>query len=1086
MPPTEPDVVLPKSDLIHKIAGPNASKPLESLKKEIILPSDDIPKPNDPIATKKDSGKAKSSDISQAEKIKKEALKVECLKPEVSKSDEMKKEPLKVECPKPENAKEEPLKVECPKPEKVKEEPLKVECPKPETVQAEPFKVECPKPEISKLKQGEKKVEAEKPKIVKSKEAVKDKLVVAPQLVSVTSSVSKSVAATDEVVSPVTVVEKVEAMIDGESVSNKVDRDVNITIMTPKNAETPNVSATSNPPISIVLPSDSLLRSSNPEGKGTSKNAYKRRAEIKPGALQNTLKRLHDNFLPKVLKTSEMQDALTQSSKTASVGDPDSDAEQQGKAGESSIASPSNSAVPSATQTKPIAQPSVSQSVSIAMPQMRPVPNVLQRPKLSTTVTAATPKLHQISTTLQPNLIANVSTASGNVCISTAALSSVASLSVTTSSSGGQPQTVFAIHPNVSIPANFAQLQQSPMVLPGGHKMVPIKLVTLPKQSSGQLQTIPLGSGTPNRSSPNLLEAVNIVANAGSRSSSPKTTLIGSTGQPTPLNLSSMSLPVGGNLHFVPISVSSATGTTGNVKVLMTQPIKMQQAGLSQSMVVKSVLMGNQPTTIRVIRPGSLPEPISLQSLIRPTHGQGLVNKPVNPKSDIPKTDSSVKKSEFTIQSDSLFKKLDGVEIVDTGSPLNNDELPFEADIIHDEKDLADVLAAEAKNDTIPSENCINFHTTEVKAVVTATEKQKPKPKPALVSVSCIPNHVASKKLVSVSRVEASTSVSPAPVMRVASPHFTYSSSSKASREPAPTARSPSPLGPDLHGEDEEIINSFSLSPSQPRLSPQNKPHSFDSNDIKASRSDHTYGMRAAGEMTNCDNSNSLGQELSIEIPPIDMEVALSPSQNPPEGKRCTRSTRSNPRLSPDITAFVSETSKPNKLAAKVDLMALRSSPKPSPTGSLKVLSPTPSSLTITPSTSTRSSPILHNQHQINANNAAATINAVAMGIIDKIQGNATAQNLKNSRISKLAGTNKRKRQESDSSSASRDENIEDKTEIDLNSRPGKRKCSENAAEMIKVCIGVEDSPKRNSSTLIKKTEETKTKDGKGKKTMSK
>lgn len=897
-------------------------------------------------------------------------------------------------------------------------------------------------------------------KVTGNTKTPKERTKLVPQLVSVGSKPTTKV--TSVKLKTTTIVEKVETVSDARGDTTRGEGDVNVTIMTPKKTEVPP-STSSAPPISIVLPSESL-RSANPDGKGGTKNTYKRRAEIKPGALQNTLKRLHDN-LPKVSKTSEKQDALTQSAKVAASANLDT---QERQVKESVPATVNSNAVKASAHK----MPTLPQSVSIAIPQARPLPNVLQRPKLGATSSSATATLHQIPGNLQSTIIPNVS-----IGISSAALTSVASISVASSSSCGQPQTVYAIHPH-SIPANFAHLQQSQVVLPGGNKMIPIKLVTLQKKSGEQIQTIPLGAGTPNRASPNLLEAVNIVANAGSRSSSPKTTLIGNTVQ---------HLSTGGNLHFLPISVSSASGTnvTGNVKVLMTQPIKMsQQSGLSQSMVLNSVLMGNQPTTIRVIRPSNLPsslqEPIAFRQVLKPAADQSAAKKVVKPETPLA---NAASKPEHSIQSESLFKKLDGVEIVDTGSPLNNDDLPFEADIIHDEKDLADVLAAEAKAESFQSENCTKA--ADGKGTVARGNHSKIIPE-TVSSVAAVENHVSSKKLLSISRTDTSTLDSPVSVMRVTSPLYTYSAAPKT-RDQVQVSQTPSPVVPDLHGEDEEIINSFSRSPSQPRLSPQVKPDMV-SNDMKSADSDvisdHSYGLSSNSAISNCDNANSLGQELSIEIPPMDMEVALSPSQNPPEGKRCTRSTRSNPRLSPDITAFVSET-KSNKVSNKVDLMSLRSSPKPSPTGSLKVLSPTPSSLTITPSTSTRSSPILHNQHQINANNAAATINAVAMGIIDKIQGNATAQNAKNSRISKLSGTNKRKRQESDSSSASRDENLEDKAEIDLNSRPGKRKCSENAAEMIKVCIGVEDSPKRNSSTVLKK-DEVKSKDGKGKKGMSK
>lgn len=896
-------------------------------------------------------------------------------------------------------------------------------------------------------------------------------IIQAPQLVPVTSTVPTAVTSQAEGNLPDgLIIGSVEGAGEttATTVSSHLGSPVSVTIMTPKHPDMAVVSTTNTPPISIVLPSESVLRSNNPDGKLlTPKNAYKRRAEIKPGALQNTLKRLHDN-LPKVLKTSEAQDASSQASLIISASEVDGMVESPMKVVEVEPSSVVQNSVVGNPNKPVVAGVSSQQSVNIAVSQVRPVPNVLQRSKTSTTTTAAS-TLQQISSGIQSNLIANMST------VTSATLTSGTTLTVS-SSSGGQPQTVFAIHPNVSIPANFAQLQQSPVVLPGGHKMVPIKLVTLPKQSSGQLQTIPIGNATPNRSSPNLLDAVNIVANAGSRSSSPKTTLIGNTMQTTPLNLSSVSLPVGSNLHFVPISVSSATGTTGNVKVIMAQPIKMQQAGLSQSMVVRSVLMGNQPASIRVIRPAHLPEPVAIQTIIKPTPEAATVNEVSKPKIFLTTSETSTTKSEFiTLPTESLFKKLDGVEIVETGSPLNNDDLPFEADIIHDEKDLADVLAAEAKNEVNVIENCTSFH-VDLKSSKEGESRPNP---PSIIASTAVQNHVASKKLLHASREETTKDISPSGRTRTAPPLLSFSSKNAAEGS---SISSPSdPDAPDLHGEDEEIINSFSKS------TPHQKPTVYRSNDAKSTSEilpDHTYGMTSAGlNLDSGDSRVNLAQELSIEIPPVDLEgTSLSPSQNPPEEKRCTRSTRSNTRLSPDITAF---SEKAAKAPLKVDSATLKNSPKPSPTGSLKMLSPTPSSLTITPSTSTRSSPILQNQHQGNVGNPAAALNAVALGIIDKIQGNATAQNLKNSRISKLSGGGKRKRQESDSSSASRDENLEEKMEIDLNSRPGKRKCSENAAEMIKVCIGVEDSPKRNSSS-VKKTDDAKAKDGKGKRGLGK
>lgn len=153
------------------------------------------------------------------------------------------------------------------------------------------------------------------------------------------------------------------------------------------------------------------------------------------------------------------------------------------------------------------------------------------------------------------------------------------------------------------------------------------------------------------------------------------------------------------------------------------------------------------------------------------------------------------------------------------------------------------------------------------------------------------------------------------------------------------------------------------------------------------------------------------------------------------------------------------------------------------------MLSPTMSSgLTLTPSSSNRSSPISLGGGTPSITSITTNsnhVNSVTAAALEKISAH-----LSNSSTGGRGGAthkvfnSKRKRQESDSSSASKDENNEEKSEIDLNTRPGKRRCSENAAELIKACIGIEDTPKRNSMLIKRMEESNKLKEAKLKKAM--
>jgi len=705
---------------------------------------------------------------------------------------------------------------------------------------------------------------------------------------------------------------------------------------------------------------------------------------------------------------------------------------------------------------------------------------------------------NSISTSLSATHIPVSLAAIANAVHNATATATTGICNTTTTSPG---QTLFAIHPNLAnLPANLSQLQghhgSSPIaaMLPGGQKIVPVKLVTIPRQGSGHFQTIPLAGINASRASPNLLEAVNIVANAGtSRSNSPKTIQFhqgqGGTSQ---INLSSIqTLAGGGNLHLVPISMAS--GSSNPVKVLVSSPIKMQHQSLHHQpmQIMKSVMVGQQATTIRVVRPvdstgnsigvpavstvvststpvtntskqaGSDAQPSSLEekkvsktqnalpsvpsaASLSPTKTNTISSSStiLSSPAELPKhNENSPKLPPVTSQqqeltgakqvtpiSEHVYKHVDELEVLDDSGQNEEDDLPYEADIIHDEKDLEDVLAG----CEVVQENGLDYGVDSPKPDLNSM--------PKTTLANCTPNFTINT-------------------------HLPSNEMTKSSKSTIPHTRSPSPQS-DVHGEDQEIIDSFTCSPSQPKLSPQNKP--LEEREESPTKPELTeMGKR-------------LDEELSIEIPPVDLMVG-SPSQGiGPERKdhsdsggerKSTRSTRSNTRLvSPDITAFRSDTPKPSKFTAKADPLILRNSPKPSPTGSLKLLSPSTSTsvLAVTPSSSNRSSPV---NHLVGSGSTVVGASVSLSTTIDKITG--------------IKKSGKRRRQESDSSSCT-SENApgteEKSSEIDLNSRPGKRRCSENAAELIKVQIGVEDTPKRNAMLTKRLEDSNKLKEAKLKK----
>nr|CAD7202778.1 unnamed protein product [Timema douglasi] len=158
---------------------------------------------------------------------------------------------------------------------------------------------------------------------------------------------------------------------------------------------------------------------------------------------------------------------------------------------------------------------------------------------------------------------------------------------------------------------------------------------------------------------------------------------------------------------------------------------------------------------------------------------------------------------------------------------------------------------------------------------------------------------------------------------------------------------------------------------------------------------EHPYLSRVSTNKSHA--GKSLLEQLLIEIPPdLDMKRGLN--------TRSTRSSSANQRLghSPDVKGGSDATRTPRSSPHGISKEDSSSSPsvaKSSPRLPVKQLSPT-----------------------------------------------------SNTSTSKVSG--KRKRQESESSVAS-----SATTEDSATPRPGKRKCSENAAELIKACMGLEDGP---------------------------
>lgn len=548
-----------------------------------------------------------------------------------------------------------------------------------------------------------------------------------------------------------------------------------------------------------------------------------------------------------------------------------------------------------------------------------------------------------------------------------------------TTSLSGSGQTVFALHSNASLPSNLCHQQGQPSitgVLPGGQK-IPVKLVTIPRTSSSQFQTIPLaGLSSQRRGSPNILEAVNIVANAnpGSRSNSPKTVagnnaLLQTTGMGG-INLSTISLPGGGNIQLVPITLASTVGGSSSnpVKVLVSQPVKLNQSLPHHNMIMKSVMMGQTTasTTIRLMRPAAegggvqdievvAANPELLQTLQNSTAtlsvpttrtfaelnnstmtktppsenilsqqtklderktAKSTITSPTEKATPSPPVVVKISSSPSNKTTDlsspvessqkPTHKRVDDLEVLEPEfNQINDDDLPLEADIIHDLKDLEDVLAGEnieAQENGIDSPYDFTIEEKLPEKYQGGLRKQHQDKDSSLQLSSKGPGKkpAVEPPAATTSDVQSSPD-SPIPVIRSSSPLYTYGnrSSSKTSRSPSPAESS------DIHGEDQEIIDSFTRlsprSPSQPKLSPQNNPRSDDLDEFEASGHHRHHNRRSPNKpdlISAFEDRDPLNQ-LSIEIPPVDLLTEHSTT----EERKPARSTRSNTRLvSPDIT----------------------------------------------------------------------------------------------------------------------------------------------------------------------------------------